>query len=249
MEYLTGRSRNDSTVYGQLCWSNQSLVEYLINACASFLTEQPHATILSASQNDNAHFCQSEEEKAINEAEGSPIGAMLRGVNAIAKALGPRFPQVRFDTLGNYPDTQPIPRITKPEANVIIRLCNGGANGSKAAALTDPINAEFANVVRGWYGLVQATGASLFIWNYAVVYITLRPLRIRMHSCACACAFACGTCMYPFECIHGPTIRRTCHVSQDFGNPVQSYPIRAIASANFNPDYPDRVFLENTIIS
>ena len=154
-------------MYGQLCWSNQSLIEYLIKACASFLTAQPHATILSASQNDNSNFCQSPEELAINEAEGSPIGAMLRGVNAIAKALGPRFPHVGFDTLGNYPGNEPIPRITKPEKNVIIRLCNGGGNGSKAAALTDPINAAFAGAVQGWYKLAGAS-ARLYIWNYAV---------------------------------------------------------------------------------
>ena len=154
-------------MYGQLCWSNQSLIEYLTEASAAFLTAQPHATILSASQNDNTEFCQSPAELAINEAEGSPIGAMLRGVNAIARALAPRFPHVGFDTLGNYPGNEPIPRLTKPEPNVIIRLCNGGANGSKAAALTDPINAEFASVVKGWYDLAGAT-ARLYIWNYVV---------------------------------------------------------------------------------
>ena len=66
-----------------------------------------------------------------------------------------------------YPGNEPIPRLTKPEPNVIIRLCNGGANGSKAAALTDPINAEFAAVVKGWYDLAGAT-ARLYIWNYVV---------------------------------------------------------------------------------
>lgn len=115
--------RNDPTVYGQLCWSNQSLIDYLTKACASFLTAQPHATIISASQNDNDQFCQSPEEIAINKAEGSPIGAMLRGVNAIAKTLAPSFPHVGFDTLGNYPDNQPIPRITKPEPNVSTFSC------------------------------------------------------------------------------------------------------------------------------
>ena len=128
------------------------------------------------------------------------------GVNAIAKALAPKFPHVGFDTLGNYPDNEPIPRITKPEPNVIIRLCNGGGrihlfdhciyisfirmlqfapafgfidhdtslialcgagNGSKAAALTDPVNAEFAEVVKGWYKLAGST-ARLYVWNYAV---------------------------------------------------------------------------------
>ena len=105
---------------------------------------------------------------------------MLRGVNAIAKALGPRFPHVGFDTLGNYPGNEPIPRIAKPEKNVIIRLCNGGGNGSKAAALTDPINAVFAEVVTGWYKLAGAT-ARLYIWNYAVDFgnptQTVRALR------------------------------------------------------------------------
>jgi hypothetical protein len=44
---------NDSSVYGQLCWSNHSLVEYLKSSALQMLSTQPHARIISISQNDN----------------------------------------------------------------------------------------------------------------------------------------------------------------------------------------------------
>ena len=46
------------------------------------------ASIISISQNDNGQYCQSAEEMAIIEAEGSPMGPMLRAVNEIARRLG-----------------------------------------------------------------------------------------------------------------------------------------------------------------
>ena len=44
---------NDSSVYGQLCWSNRSLIEYLKSSALQMLSTQPEARIISISQNDN----------------------------------------------------------------------------------------------------------------------------------------------------------------------------------------------------
>ena len=104
--------RNDSSVSGQLCWSNASLVEYIIQQARTMLSTQPNARIFSISQNDNNNYCQDERESAIIAAEGSPMGPLLRAVNAVADALCSEFPLVAFDTLA-YSYSQPPPRITK----------------------------------------------------------------------------------------------------------------------------------------
>jgi len=113
---------NDSTVYGQLCWSNTSLVQYLIEKTRGFLRlpENAAATTIDVSQNDNAHACQDPAEKAIAEEEGSPMGPLLRAVNAIADAIKEEFPGVAVSTLA-YAYTRPVPLHTKPRSNVIIR--------------------------------------------------------------------------------------------------------------------------------
>ena len=58
--------------------------------------------------------------------------------------------------------SQPPPTSgTKPEPNVIIQLCDSG-NSNSGVPLTDPSNAEFAGLVKGWSKLTQR----LWIWNY-----------------------------------------------------------------------------------
>ena len=43
-----------------------------------FLRSQPDANIISVSQNDNGNYCQTPEETAIMDEEGSPMGPLLR---------------------------------------------------------------------------------------------------------------------------------------------------------------------------
>ena len=151
--------RDDPKAYGQLCWSNVSMVKYIIQRATEMLAAQPSARIISISQNDNDNYCRSPAELAIIREEGSPMGPLLRAVNTIAKALAPAFPDVAVDTLA-YAYTQTPPRLTKPEANVIIRLCVSDVNA--AVPLSDPSNANFSSTLKGWFNLTQR----IYIWNY-----------------------------------------------------------------------------------
>lgn len=58
------------------------------------------------------------------------MGPLIRAVNQIAKSLSADFPLVAVDTLA-YQYTQPPPTITKPEPNVIIRLCDISSNSKQ----------------------------------------------------------------------------------------------------------------------
>jgi len=89
------------------------------------------------------------------------MGPMLRAVNEIARRLKSKYPHVAVDTLA-YQYTQPAPNITRPEPNVIIRLCDISSN--MGAPLTDPSNEAFAGIINDWFALTQR----IYIWNYVV---------------------------------------------------------------------------------
>jgi hypothetical protein len=82
--------RDDGSAYGQLCWSNSSLVDHLAIKAAAFLSMQPQAKIISISQNDGNPPCQSAEELAIVKAEGSPMGPMCVRLHADYHTLSKR---------------------------------------------------------------------------------------------------------------------------------------------------------------
>jgi hypothetical protein len=163
---------NDSSVYGQLCWTNQSLIDYIKVQAKKFLSAQPGARIISISQNDNGRYCQDPAELAVITAEGSPMGPLLRAVNQIAKALAADFPLVAVDTLA-YQWSQPPPTGTKPEPNVIIRLCDIHSN--MGMPLTDLSNAAFMKVIDGWSAITNR----IYIWNYVAALLTIRAPRNR----------------------------------------------------------------------
>ena len=61
--------------YGQLCWSNASLLAYVTSNARKILQAHPNANIISISQNDNGHYCKDPEEMKIIAEEGTPGGA------------------------------------------------------------------------------------------------------------------------------------------------------------------------------
>ena len=152
--------QNDSSLYGQLCWHNQSLIDFVVVQAKRFLSTQPDARIVSISQNDNGRYCHDPAELKIIQEEGSPSGPLLRAVNQVAKALATEFPLVAVDTLA-YQWSQQPPTKTVPEHNVIIRLCD--INSNAGMPLTHHSNTPFRNVLTSWSGITDR----IYIWNCA----------------------------------------------------------------------------------
>ena len=98
-EWFWPRGPAGATTYGQLCWTNISLLKFVAARTKEVLRQQPEATIISISQNDNRHFCNDTAERAVIEAEGSPMGPLLRAVNYVAAVIANEFPLVAVDTL------------------------------------------------------------------------------------------------------------------------------------------------------
>ena len=75
--------------------SNASLVAHLARAAVAFLRlpANADASVLDVSQNDGAQWaCRDPAELAVAAAEGSPMGPLLRAVNAVADAVKAAFP-------------------------------------------------------------------------------------------------------------------------------------------------------------
>jgi hypothetical protein len=163
--------RNSPGTYGQLCWSEPSLITKLTAVVLDILRHDPTANIVSVSQNDNGEYCQTAAEAAIIAEEGSPMGPLLRAVNAIAAAVEVEFPHVALDTLA-YQYTRAAPRLTAPRPNVIVRLCTIECNF--ALPLTDASNQRFQADMTAWAKISNRT----YIWNYVTNFAAyaVRPL-------------------------------------------------------------------------
>jgi len=143
----------------QLCLTNEEMRVELVKNLRIKLRDNPGATIASVSQNDCFNPCTCPRCRAVDEEEGSPSGALLRFVNAVAADIEAEFPQITIDTLA-YQYTRKPPRLTRPRPNVIVRLCSIECSFSRP--LDDPCNKAFLDDLEGWSKIADR----LFIWDY-----------------------------------------------------------------------------------
>jgi hypothetical protein len=143
----------------QLCLTNEDMRRELVKNLKARLRDNPEATIASVSQNDCFNPCACPRCRAVDEEEGSPSGALLRFVNAVAADIEAEFPRITIDTLA-YQYTRKPPRLTRPRSNVMVRLCSIECSFSRP--LDDPRNKDFKDDLEGWAAIADR----LFIWDY-----------------------------------------------------------------------------------
>lgn len=114
-----GKRLRDKT---QLCLTNPRVLELVTQQVLRELRKQSDAAVFSVSQADNYNGCTCARCRAVDEAEGSMSGTLLRFVNRVAEAVEVEFPDVVVDTLA-YQYTRKPPRLTRPRHNVCVRLC------------------------------------------------------------------------------------------------------------------------------
>lgn len=144
---------------GQLCLTNEDMRLELVSNLKTLLRAHPEAEITSVSQNDNFAQCECDRCKAVDEAEGSPSGTLLRFVNKVAADIEDEFPKITVSTLA-YQYTRHPPRRARPRHNVIIRLCT--IECSFGRPLTDERNRSFGDDMVGWSKISER----LYIWDY-----------------------------------------------------------------------------------
>lgn len=156
---IDGKRTNQNT---QLCMSNPEVVKVATQTVLGWMRDHPEAKLYSVSQNDWYNNCQCPNCKSIDEAEGSPSGLLLRFINAIAVETEKIYPDKLVDTLA-YQWTEKPPKITKPRANVRVRLCPIFCCEAHPYETCDaPENKAFMENLANWGKITD----QLYIWHY-----------------------------------------------------------------------------------
>ena len=146
----------------QLCLSNPDVLRLVTERVLARLRANPHAALISVSQNDCAGYCECPRCRAITEEEGAHSGPILRFVNAVAAATSQEFPHALIDTLA-YWYSLDAPRLAKPHPNVRVRLCPiNCCQGHAFGSCDHPESARFLRALEGWSKITE----QMYIWHY-----------------------------------------------------------------------------------
>lgn len=107
----------------QLCLTNPDVLRLTVAKVRETLRARPECRLISVSQNDWDNHCTCPACAAIDAAEASSAGSLIRFINQVAEAIEPEFPEVIIDTLA-YQYTRPAPKTVRPRHNVCVRLCS-----------------------------------------------------------------------------------------------------------------------------
>jgi hypothetical protein len=145
---------------GQLCLSNETVFDLVVDDLSRRMAEQPEARYWSVSQNDCIRNCSCEKCAEVDTREGSAMGSMLEFVNRVAE----KFPEKIISTLA-YQYTRQPPRNIRPAENVHIMLCNIECDRSRP--IVDNIEgSSFQNDLVSWAEICK----NLFVWDYVIQF-------------------------------------------------------------------------------
>ncbi len=150
----------------QLCLTNPDVLAITIDRARRYLREAaPNERVLSISQMDYYWFdswCTCANCKAVDEAEGSHSGTIVRFVNAVADAVKDEFPNALIDTFA-YQYSRKPPKLTRPRDNVLIRLCAIEADyGRPISDWRSKENRAFLHDLKDWRRITK----HLWVWDY-----------------------------------------------------------------------------------
>ena len=147
----------------QLDVSNPEVVKLVTQAVLQEIQEHPNWRNYSVSQNDNDYYCHCDSCEAINQREGTPMGAQLRFVNEVAKRIAEKYPNKKIGTL-SYWYTRKPPKHIKPRDNVQIQLAD--IECCRLHPINDPNcpkNKSFREDLENWSKIAK----ELYVWTYA----------------------------------------------------------------------------------
>lgn len=155
----------------QLCLTNPDVLTIAIAGVRDHLAKSPDAEIVSVSPNDGYGYCECPVCRAIDEAEGTRMGTLLRFVNAVADAIRIEHPHVQVSTLAYLGTIEP-PKSIRPRENVAIRICTDAHAWFKPFYwITDaprylPVTEtrDFSAMMKAW----NAVGARTHVWDYTI---------------------------------------------------------------------------------
>ncbi len=102
----------------QLCMTNEGLIQEYSRILKERIRNRPEINSVWVSQNDWGGWCECADCSEINDREGTPAGALIHFVNAIAEEIEKERPDVAINTLA-YDWSQPPPKNIIPRSNVV----------------------------------------------------------------------------------------------------------------------------------
>ena len=147
----------------QLCLTNPAVLEIATQQVIKWIEEHPQARIITVDQNDGGGWCQCEKCMAINDAEGSQSGTILKFANAIADAIAQKYPHISIQTLAYYYSEKP-PKTIRPHENVIIRLCRYSEYCDAHPIEGCEVNKPFIDQLQSWNKIAPR----IMVWDYLV---------------------------------------------------------------------------------
>jgi len=156
---MTEDGRRDPT---QLCYADPAVLALAKQTIAKWIAENPQANIFSVSQNDGHVSCHCPVCGVIDEAEGSPSGALLNFVNQAAVYADTLRPGVLIHTFA-YQATERPPKTIRPAENVLVQLCSIGNNHSVPYTEGNP---QFCEDVKTWAEISN----HLILWDYGTTF-------------------------------------------------------------------------------
>jgi len=163
--YALVDGKRDSSTAGagpQLCVTNPEVIRIAAESAVRYVDEHQGVRNVSVSQADTDRYCHCDRCQAINEREGTPMGAQLAFVNAVAELVEKAHPDVKVGTLA-YWYTRKAPKTIRPRRNVQIQLCS--IECCTLHPINDPDcprNREFCSDVNEWSKICD----DIWIWNY-----------------------------------------------------------------------------------
>ncbi len=151
-----------ATAATEPCVTNPEVIDIITQGVLADLEANPDLENITVSQNDNDAYCRCPQCEAINQREGTPMGANLALVNAVAERVEKTHPNVKIGTLA-YWYTRKAPKTIVPRKNVQIQLCS--IECCELHAIDDPDcpkNRAFCGDMRAW----KAVCDNVWVWNY-----------------------------------------------------------------------------------
>ena len=145
----------------QLCVTNPEVLKIATNAAIKYLDEHPDFQIVSVSQSDADSYCQCDLCEKINQREGSPMGAQLAFVNAVAERVEEVHPDGSVGTLA-YVHTRKPPKSLRPRHNVRIQLSSTECCTLHTIDNPKCKNWEFGKDMYEWSRICD----EVWVWNY-----------------------------------------------------------------------------------
>ncbi len=156
---VNGQRRREKA---QLCLTNPEVLRIATRQVYRWIEENPEIRVVSVSQNDCGGYCECPQCTALNKAEGSPAGSLLRFVNAIADSVARRYPGVMIETLA-YTWSEKPPRNLRARPNVIVRLCHmSPACNVHSLYRRCPENRAYIEHLEAW----RKHADHIWVWEY-----------------------------------------------------------------------------------